>query len=91
MARMCSAAVFFIIMAIFLTETKADDVDPSKCQVYGPGLISHIVLPARYFLIETHDAAGKRLINKSFIIFAEKNNILYSCKGSTLRLKENLT
>lgn len=72
MARMRSTAAFFLLMAFFWTETKADDVDPSKCQVYGPGLISHIVLPARYFHIETHDSAGKRFL--CFLILIANSN-----------------
>ncbi|CAB3368503.1 Hypothetical predicted protein [Cloeon dipterum] len=48
--------------SLLLTECKAENrVDPSKCQVYGPGLISNTVLPARYFFIEAQNSEGKRI------------------------------
>ncbi|XP_059473054.1 protein O-glucosyltransferase 2-like [Neocloeon triangulifer] len=57
----CVCTVFIFLFPLLVTETKADSVDPSKCQVYGPGLIPNVVLPARYFFIETHDSKGKRI------------------------------
>lgn len=42
--------------------TDPDPVDPARCRVYGPGLRpDEIVLPARYFFIQTADSTGAEL------------------------------
>ncbi|XP_037077196.1 protein O-glucosyltransferase 2-like [Pollicipes pollicipes] len=39
-----------------------DPVDPARCRLYGPGLRpDEVVLPARYFIIQTVDSGGSEL------------------------------
>ncbi|KAF4519087.1 hypothetical protein B566_EDAN001679 [Ephemera danica] len=49
----------------YLSCTENNVVDPEKCKIYGPGLkADKIVMPARYFYIESYNEDGER-INKS--------------------------
>ncbi|XP_056587247.1 protein O-glucosyltransferase 3 [Triplophysa dalaica] len=40
---------------------KDTDIDPSKCVVWGPGLNPDVVLPVRYFYIQTVDSHGQNI------------------------------
>lgn len=41
-------------------EKSLPEVDPDKCLVWGSGLKSDIVLPARYFMIQLVDKSGEK-------------------------------
>lgn len=40
---------------------KDTDIDPVKCVVWGPGLNPDVVLPVRYFYIQTVDSHGQNI------------------------------
>jgi len=37
------------------------DINPGKCVVWGPGLNPDVVLPVRYFYIQTVDSRGENI------------------------------
>lgn len=37
------------------------DINPGKCLVWGPGLNPDVVLPVRYFYIQTVDSRGENI------------------------------
>ena len=52
-----SSVLLFALLAVSLTAKK---ISVEKSMVYGPGLSSNIVMPARYFYIQAVDAKGKK-------------------------------
>ena len=52
-----SSVLLFTLLAVSLT---AEKISVEKSMVYGPGLSSNIVMPARYFYIQAVDAKGKK-------------------------------
>ena len=61
---LCFLAVFICI--VFCQDTRNDSIDLIKrvsakhCVVWGPGLESKVVLPARFFFIQTADKDGTK-------------------------------
>lgn len=57
-----SVAFALIIIAVLNVGFCEDtDIDPGKCVVWGPGLNAHVVLPVRYFYIQTVDSHGTNI------------------------------
>ena len=52
-----SSVLLFALLAVSLT---AEKISVEKSMVYGPGLSSNIVMPARYFYIQAVDVKGKK-------------------------------
>ena len=50
-------------------ESTIEQVDPQKCLVWGPGLKSEIVAPARYFMIQLVDKNGNKYAYLYFYIY----------------------
>lgn len=56
-----NAHVLIIIALLNLGFCKDIAIDPAKCVVWGPGLNPDVVLPVRYFYIQTVDSQGANI------------------------------
>lgn len=47
----------------FVTGVNADQIDCGSTKIWGPGLDPvNLILPVRYFFVETHDRNGNRYV-----------------------------
>lgn len=53
------AVVITIALSVGFCQTI--EINPGKCLVWGPGLNPDVVLPVRYFYIQTVDSQGKNI------------------------------
>lgn len=52
------AFALVIVTALNVGFCQSIEIDPGKCLVWGPGLNPDVVLPVRYFFIQTVDSQG---------------------------------
>ena len=57
MKKLCWSLLAVFICAMGM---QSREISLKKTMIYGPGLNSKVVLPARYFYIQTVDSKGKK-------------------------------
>lgn len=55
------AFALVITTALNVGFCQSTDINPGKCLVWGPGLNPDVVLPVRYFYIQTVDSRGENI------------------------------
>ena len=51
---------FVLLFALLASALTSEKISVEKSVVFGPGLSSSIVMPARYFYIQAVDVKGKK-------------------------------
>ena len=74
--------LYSLLFLVCVLSVHSADVDPEKCEAYGPGLEPHkLALPVYYFFINVVDEEGNRWVKGTSNIFYEPFLLIMSATG----------